>query len=131
MVGKCHGILAILSVIVLLLASCNLGAPDLALRIVNPTIAPVVGDPTNVRITYQLHNSGSETLRNCKVRWYVDDTSGTDIEYDEITNWTPTTGYDLSVDETSEAMSVETTSGIFAGGSSDSQSHNCRHGSTN
>ena len=118
MKGKYIGIIAFLLVIVLLIASCNLGTPDLALRVVNQSYASIGGG--NVRITFQLKNSGSEYLQDCKVRWYVDDTdsdaSDADIEYDEITSWAPTFGYDLFVGETSEAISVETTSGIFGSG---------------
>ncbi len=116
MKGKYIGILAVLLVVVFLIASCNLFAPDLVLRVVNPSYAPIVGDPGNVRITFELENSGSETLRNCKVKWFVDDTSGTDIEYDEITVWAPGIGVNLGVGETSGPFTVDTTSGIFGGG---------------
>ncbi len=120
--GKYIGIIAFLLGIVLLISSCKLN-PDLALRVVNPSYTPIDGG-TNVQITFQLYNSGSEYLQDCKVKWYVDDfdddalgaNTDADIEYDEITSWAPTTGYDLEVGATSEAISVETTSGIFIDG---------------
>lgn len=117
MKGKYIGIIAFLLVIVLLIASCHLGTPDLALRVENPSYEIIGG---NVRITFELKNSGSEYLQDCKVRWYVDDTDGdasdADIEYDEITNWVPTFGIDLGVGQSSAVLSIDTTSGIFGGG---------------
>jgi hypothetical protein len=119
MKGKYIGIIAFFLVIVLLIASCNLFPPDLTLRVVNPSYAQI-GGTNNVRITFKLHNSGSETLQNCKVRWYVDDidSDGTDadIEYDEITNWAPVIGVNLAGGETSAEFTVDTTSDIFIGG---------------
>ena len=103
---------------VLSLSSCNL-SPKLALRVINPSYT-FIDAGTNVQITFQLYNSGSEYLQDCKVRWYVDDldSDGSDavIEYDEITSWAPTFGYDLGVGQTSPAISVETDSGIFLAG---------------
>ncbi len=118
---KCKyiGIIAFLLVIVLFLASCNLIPPDLVLRVVNPSYSFIDGG-INVQISFRLHNSGSERLQNCKVRWYVDDTidAGSDgvIDYDEITVWAPGTGVDLLVGETSAVFTVDTTSDIFGGG---------------
>ena len=119
MKGKYIGIIAFLSVIVLLIASCNLIPPDLVLRVVNPSYTFIDGG-TNVRITFQLYNSGSEMLQTCKVKWYVDDFDGdgtdADIEYDELTVWAPGIGVDLSVGETGGPFTVDTTSGIFTNG---------------
>ena len=118
MKGKYIGIIAFLLVIVLLIASCNLIPPDLVLRVVNPSYASIGGG--NVRITFELYNSGSERLQNCKVKWYVDDTDGdasdADIEYDELTGWAPGIGVDLGVGVTKGPFTVDTTSGIFGGG---------------
>ncbi len=114
MKGKYIGIIAFLLVIVLFLASCNLIPPDLVLRVVNPSYTSIGGG--NVQIKFELYNSGSEALQNCKVRWFVDDTSGTDIEYDEITGWAPGSGVYLGVDKTKGPFYVDTTLGIFGGG---------------
>jgi len=113
------GVIAFLLLLAPLMAGCNLLTPDLALRVVNPSYSSISGN--NVRISFQLYNSGSERLQNCKVKWYVDDYDGgalsdSDIEYDEITSWTPVFGVDLSPGETSNVRTVDTTSGIFAGG---------------
>jgi len=113
MKGKYIGIFVFLLVLVILIASCSWATPDLALRVVDPSYNIVGG---NVEITFQLYNSGSEALQDCKVKWYVDDTSGTDIEYDEITSWVPTFGVSLGADQTSSVFTVYTTSGIFSGG---------------
>jgi hypothetical protein len=118
MKGKYVGLAAILSVVVLLVAGCNLMPPDLVLRVVNPSIASIGGG--NVRITFRLYNSGSDALQSCKVKWYVDDTDGdasdADIEYDELTVWAPATGVYLAEGQTSGVYTVDTTSGIFGGG---------------
>ncbi len=118
MKGKYIGIITFLSVIVLLIASCNLGAPDLVLRVENPSYQIIGND---VHITFELKNSGSERLQNCKVRWYVDDFDNdvlldANIEYDEITIWAPSTGIDLGVGIKRGPFTVDTTSGIFGGG---------------
>ncbi len=113
MKGKYIGIIAFVSVIVLLMASCNLGTPDLALRVINPSYQIIGSD---VQITFKLYNSGSEALQDCKVKWFVDDTSGADIEYDEITSWAPSGGVDLGVDQTSAVLSVYTTAVNFTDG---------------
>ena len=113
MKGKYFSIIAFLLVIVILIASCSLATPDLALRVVDPSFNIVGG---NVEITFQLYNSGSEALQDCKVKWYVDDTPGADIEYDEITSWVPTFGVSLGAGQTSSVFTVYTTSGIFGGG---------------
>ena len=119
MKGKYIGILAVLLVIVFLIASCNLFAPDLVLRVVNPSYTFIDGG-TNVHITFYLENSGSERLQNCKVKWYVDDfdsdASDADIEYDEKTVWAPGTGVDLGIGVTKGPFTVDTTLGIFGGG---------------
>ena len=92
--------------------------PDLVLRVVDPSYASIGGG--NVRITFQLYNSGSERLQNWKVKWYVDDNidAGSDgiIDYDEITVWVPGIGVDLAVGETSSVYTIDTTSGKFGGG---------------
>ena len=122
MKGKSIGIAAFLAVVVLLLASCNLFPPDTSLRVVDPHYTIIGGD--DVRIFFTLYNSGSEALKNCKVKWYVDDfdndaagaNSDADIEYDEITGWAPSIGVDLEAYSYTEELSVVTTSGIFGGG---------------
>jgi len=116
MKGKYVGIIVFLSVIVLLIASCNLFPPDLVLRVVNPSIASIGGG--NVQISFELYNSGSEALQNCKVKWYVDNIDGDNsvIEYDEITVWAPGIGVDLGVYGTGGPFTVDTTSGNFSDG---------------
>ena len=89
---KYIGIIALLSVIVLFIASCDLFAPDLVLQVVDPSYT-IIG--TDVKIEFSLKNTGSERLQNCKVRWYVDDTATgptDEIEYDEKTDWAPALG---------------------------------------
>ncbi len=116
MKGKYIGIIAFLLVIVLFLASCNLGSPDLVLRVVNPTYQIIGND---VHITFELKNTGSEWLENCKVKWYVDDTDNgptDEVEYDEITIWAPSTGIDLGVGVKKGPFTVETTLEDFSGG---------------
>ena len=112
MKSKYIGIIAFLFVIVLFIASCELFAPDLVLRVVNPSYE-IIGN--NVKISFQLYNSGSERLQNCKVKWGVD-SMDVGIEYDETTVWAPTFGVDLGVGATSSPISVETTSTDFSGG---------------
>ena len=118
MKGKYIGIIAFLLVIVVLIASCNLGSPDLVLRVVNPTYQIIGND---VHITFELKNTGSERLENCKVKWYVDDFDNdvlldANIEYDEITIWAPSTGIDLGVGIKRGPFTVETTLVDFSGG---------------
>ena len=116
MKGKYIGIIAFLLVIVVLIASCNLGTPDLALRVVNPSYEIIGGD---VRIIFELRNIGSEWLQDCKVKWYVDDTDNgptDEVEYDEITIWAPSTGIDLGVGVKKGPFTVETTLVDFSGG---------------
>jgi hypothetical protein len=115
---KYVGLAALLFAVVLFVASCDLTAPDLVLRVVNPSIASIGGG--NVRITFRLYNSGSDALQNCKVKWYVDDTnldaSDNEIEYDELTVWAPSGGVNLAQGQTSSIYTVDTTSGIFGNG---------------
>ena len=116
MKGKYIGIIAFLLVIVVLIASCNLGTPDLALRVVNPSYEIIGND---VHITFELRNIGSEWLQDCKVKWYVDDTDNgptDEVEYDEITIWAPSTGIDLGVGVKKGPFTVETTLVDFSGG---------------
>jgi hypothetical protein len=118
MKGKYIGITAFLLVSILLIASCHLGTPDLALRVLNPSYTSIDGG-NNIRISFQLKNTGSEYLEDCKVKWFVDDTANgptDEIEYDEITNWVPTFGTNLGAGQTSSVLTVDTTSGIFIGG---------------
>ena len=118
MKGKYICISAILLVIVFLIASCHLGTPDLALRVVNQSYEIMVGG--DVKITFELENTGSEYLEDCKVKWFVDDVdsdaSDDDIEYDEITNWVPTFGTSLGAGKTSSVFTIDTESGIFGSG---------------
>ena len=111
---------ALVSIGVLVLGSCNLLPPQCALQLYEaPTISNIVGDPNNVRISFRLVNIGSEYLENCKVQWYVDALGiGTDglIDFDEITDWAPAIGVDLSIGEPSGTITVDTTSGKFSGG---------------
>jgi hypothetical protein len=111
--GICIVIIASLFVVALFIASCAWIPPDLVLRVVNPSYT-LVGN--TVTITFELYNSGSETLNNCKVKWYVDGTSNGDIDYDGITVWVPSTGVDLSVGETDGPFNVDITSVLFGGG---------------
>ena len=113
-------IVALLSISILVLGSCNLFPPQCALWLYEaPTISNILGDDTNVKISFRLVNIGSENLQNCKVKWYVDSSSegtvGT-IELDEITDWAPTIGVDLIIGEISSEIPVTTTSGNYAGG---------------
>ena len=118
MKGKYIGIIAFLSVIVLLIASCDLFAPDLVLQVVDPSYTITLTN--NVEIKFKLKNTGSERLQNCKVKWYVDDTATgptDEIEYDEITDWAPTFGVDLGVGATSSYIYAYTDDSTdFSGG---------------
>ena len=116
MKSRHFGIVVFFLATVLMIAGCDLGAPELVLRVVNPSITTATG--SNIRITFQLYNSGSESLQNCKVRWYVDDTPGLTIEYDEITAWAPSIGVDLGAGQTSSTLSVDT-SATYPGGVTD------------
>lgn len=117
--SKKHAVTAaLLSICVLVIVSCDLFPPQCALRLAGaPTIATAAGD--NIEITFQLYNNGFENLQNCKVKWYVDTSDsgsvGT-IESEEITNWAPSLGVDLSIGETSPTYTVTTTSGIYTTG---------------
>ena len=116
MKGKYIGIIALLLVIVLLIASCDLFAPDLVLQVVDPSYRIIGND---VEIKFKLQNTGSERLQNCKVKWYVDDTatgSTDEIEYDEITSRAPGTGVDLGVGVTKGPFYVQTSVVDFSGG---------------
>ena len=116
MKGKYIGIIAFLSVIVMLIASCDLFAPDLVLQVVDPSYTIIGND---VQITFKLKNTGSERLQNCKVRWYVDDTATgptDEIEYDEKTDWAPPLGVDLGVGVTKGPFYVQTSQVDFSGG---------------
>jgi len=108
------GVIAFLLLLAPLMAGCNLLTPDLALRVVNPSYSSISGN--NVRISFQLYNSGSERLQNCKVKWYVDDSGDVNdgtIEYDEVTSWAPLFGIDVSPGETTRTITVSTTSGTY------------------
>ena len=109
-------IVALLSIGVLVLGSCNLFPPQCALRLYEAPTITGIGD--NVEIKFQLYNIGSENLQNCKVKWYVDSTGGAvgTIELDEITDWAPTIGVDLTILEISNEITVTTTTGIYSGG---------------
>ena len=111
-------LVALVSIGVLVLGSCNLFPPQCALQLYEaPTITPALDD--NVTISFKLVNIGSESLQNCKVQWYVDALgTGTDgsIDFDEITDWAPSIGVDLTMFEVSKEFSVTTTSGNYTGG---------------
>ena len=111
-------LVALVSIGVLVLGSCNLFPPQCALQLYEaPTITPALDD--NVTISFKLVNIGSESLQNCKVQWYVDALgTGTDgsIDFDEITDWAPLIGVDLGMFEISKEFSVTTTSGNYTGG---------------
>ena len=110
------GIVAFLSVIALVLASCDLFAPDLVLQVVDPSYT-IIGD--DVEIEFWLKNTGSERLQNCKVKWYVDDTANGNpgvVEYDEITDWAPSVGRDLGVGVTKGPFYAQTSEKDFSGG---------------
>jgi hypothetical protein len=107
-------IVALLSVVVFLGVSCSLVPPDMVLRVVEPSYV-FIDSGNNVRITFKLMNSGSETLENCKVRWYVDDVDPSPddviINYDEVTVWAPAAGVTIGAGKTTtSSYSVETTS---------------------
>ncbi len=112
MKGKYIGIIAFLLVIVLLIASCDLFAPDLVLRVVDPSYT-IIG--TNVEREFKLKNTGSERLQNCKVKWGVDSMDA-GIEYDETTDWAPTFGVDLGLGITKGPFTVQTSVVDFSGG---------------
>jgi hypothetical protein len=111
-------LVALVSIGVLVMGSCNLFPPQCALQLYEaPTIATALDD--NVTISFRLENIGSERLQNCKVQWYVDALgTGTDgsIDFDEITDWAPSIGVDLGMFEISDEFSVTTTSGNYTGG---------------
>ena len=106
-------IAAILSLIVLAIVSCDLFPPENTLELaVEPYYSDLGG---NIRIHFRLKNTGSDTLQNCKVKWFVDDsTTGTagSIEFDEITGWAPALGVNLAGGATSTEITVDTTTGI-------------------
>ena len=112
---KYIGIIAFLLVIVLLIASCDLFAPDLVLQVVNPsyTITDLVNGV--VEITFELKNTGSERLQNCKVKWGVD-SMDLGIEWDEITDWAPPFGVDVGVGVKKGPFTVSITDPAFSGG---------------
>jgi hypothetical protein len=55
-----------------------------------------------------LYHSGGDTLENCKVKWYVDDTPNELIYFDEITDWAPSLGVTIRADKSSSTITVET-----------------------
>lgn len=121
MKGKYLGIIGFLSMLIMLIASCELIPPECALAVINRSYASIGGG--NIRISFQLENTGSESLQNCKVRWFVDDFDGdasdADVEFNtvnDITVWAPAMGVDLSVGEISGIITVDTTSGLYGGG---------------
>ena len=77
---KCKyiGIIAFLLVIVVLIASCNLGSPDLVLRVVNPTYQIIGND---VHITFELKNTGSEQQFSAKTKNDVRIWDGTGLKF--------------------------------------------------
>ena len=111
-------IVALLSISILVLGSCNLFPPQCALRLYEaPSITTATGN--NVQISFELVNIGNENLQNCKVRWYADTSDngvvGT-IEDEEITDWAPTIGVDLAIGERSGLITVTTESTIYTSG---------------
>ena len=107
---KIIAILAILPIVVLGIVSCDLFPPQNALQLYGtPSYTDIGG---NITINFELQNIGSETLSNCKVRWYVDETPNGSIDFDEITGWAPATGVAISGPGTSGPLSVSTTTGI-------------------
>ena len=111
-------LVALVSIGVLVLGSCSLFPPQCALQLYEaPTITPALND--NVTISFELVNIGSERLQNCKVKWYADTSDlvpvGT-IEDEEITDWAPSIGVDLSIGERSGLITVTTGSAIYTTG---------------
>ena len=100
----------LLLVILLMLTSCDLSAPDMALRVVNSSLSQPGGGGTAIQITFQLYNDGSERLEDCKVRWYVDGNNNNLVDYTDITGWIPAGGVSLGVGRTSSVYTVTTSS---------------------
>jgi hypothetical protein len=104
-------IFAVVSIVVLVLASCNLFPPQNSLELAGtPYYTDIGGDIT---IHFWLKNTGSDTLENCKVKWFVDETLDGSIDFDEITAWAPTLGVNLFPGETSSELTVDTTGGVI------------------
>ncbi|UCF96213.1 MAG: hypothetical protein JSV89_13615 [Spirochaetaceae bacterium] len=106
-------IAAILPIIVLVIVSCDLFPPENTLELAG---APVLTDKGGgiLQIEFQLYNSGDDTLDNCKVKWYVDDTVNGLIDFDEITGWAPSLGVTIGAKKTSPKITVETAPGSVA-----------------
>jgi len=103
-------IFAVVSIVVFVLASCNLFPPQNSLQLASaPYYTDLGGD---IRIHFHLENIGSDTLDNCKVKWYVDQTPNGSIDFDEITAWAPTLGVSLSPGQDRDGLIVDTTTGI-------------------
>ena len=101
---------SILTIIVLVTGSCNLFPPENTLELAaEPYYTDLVG---NIQIHFELKNTGSDTLRNCKVKWYVDKTANGSIDFDEKTGWAPAFGVDLAGGAKSTEITVDTTTGI-------------------
>ena len=103
-------VLGILSIFTLAIASCSLIPPQNALRLAGPPVLTDIGGGI-LQIEFQLYNSGDDTLDNCKVKWYVDDTANGSIDFDEITNWAPSLGVTIGADKTTPVITVETAPG--------------------
>jgi hypothetical protein len=103
-------IFAVVSIGVFVLSSCNLFPPQNSLRLASAPYYTDLGG--NIRIHFHLENIGSDTLKNCKVKWYVDVTPGSTIEFDEVTAWAPTLGVNLSPGGDRDFLTVDTTTGI-------------------
>jgi hypothetical protein len=104
-------IAAILPIIVLVIVSCDLFPPENTLELaVEPYYTDL--DGINITIHFWLKNTGSDTLQNCKVKWYVDDSKNGSLDFTDITGWAPALGVDLAGGATSDKITVNTTTGV-------------------
>ena len=100
-------IAAILPIIVLVIVSCDLFPPENTLRLDGAPVLTDIGGGV-LQIEFYLYNSGTDTLDNCKVKWYVDDTPNGSIDFNEITDWAPSLGVTIGGHKTSSRITVET-----------------------
>jgi hypothetical protein len=103
-------VLALLSLSILAIVSCNLFPPQNSLQLAGAPYYTDIGG--NIKIHFELENIGSDSLQNCKVKWYVDQTANDSIDFDEITAWAPASGVDLAPVAKSGPLTVDTTTGI-------------------
>ena len=95
-------VLALLSLSILAIVSCNLFPPQNSLQLAGTPYYTDIGG--NIKIHFELENIGSDSLQNCKVKWYVDQTANDSINFDEITAWAPTFGVDSNTHTSTTAF---------------------------